>query len=97
MRVVVELLIEGTRGDSVAKRVQCGSEGGLWSGDEGVSSSASREGNVCNDALHIIGLRGPGDKISLFLKDWELARLALSCRSAPGHAADAGSTFKSSA
>ena len=42
----------------------------------------SREGNVCNDALHVIGLCGPGDKISQFLQDWELAKVALSCHMA---------------
>ena len=31
------------------------SEGEAWSEDESVSSSGSREGNVCNDALHVIG------------------------------------------
>ena len=56
------------------------SEGEAWS--ESVSSSGSREGNVCNDALHVIGLHGPGGKISLFLKDWELAKVALSCHMA---------------
>ena len=30
-----------------------------------VSSSGSCEGNVGNDALHVIGLHGSGDKISL--------------------------------
>ena len=44
----------------------------------------SREGNVFNDALHVIGLYGPGNKISLFLQDWELAKVALS--QGPGHA-----------
>ena len=41
--------------------------------DESVSSSVSRENNVCNGALHVIGLYEPGDKVSLslFLKDWE--------------------------
>ena len=39
----------------------------------------SREDNVCNEALHVIGLYGPGDKVSLFLNDWELAKVALSC------------------
>ena len=34
---------------------------------------------MCNHALHVIGLYGPGDKVSLFLKGWELARVALSC------------------
>ena len=32
-----------------------------------MSSSSSREGSVCNDALHVIGLHGSGDKISFFL------------------------------
>ena len=43
------------------------SEGEAWSEDESVSSSGSRERNVCNEALHVIGLYGPGDKISLSL------------------------------
>ena len=55
------------------------SEGEAWSENESVSSSDSRENNVSNGALHVIGLYGPGDKVSLFLKDWELARVALSC------------------
>ena len=50
------------------------SEGETWSEDEGASSTASRKGNVCNDALHVVGLHGPGDKNSLFLQDWELAK-----------------------
>ena len=40
------------------------SEGEAWSKDESVSSNGSREGNVGNDALHVIGLYGSGDKIS---------------------------------
>ena len=40
-----------------------------WSEDESVSSHGSREGNVGNDASHVIELSGPGDKISIFLKD----------------------------
>ena len=55
------------------------SEGEAWSEDESVSSSHSREDHVCNEALHVIGLYRPGDTVSLFLKDWELARVALSC------------------
>ena len=35
-----------------------------------------------NDALHVNGLHGPGDKISLLLKDWKLAKVAWSCRMA---------------
>ena len=37
-----------------------------WSEDESVSSDGSLEGNVGNDALHVIGLHGFGGKISLF-------------------------------
>ena len=48
-----------------------------------MSSGASREGN---GALHVVGLHGLGDKISLFLQDWELAKVALSCQHGPGHA-----------
>ena len=47
-----------------------------------MSSSDFREGNVCNVALHVIGLYGPGDKIPLFLQDWELVKVALSCHMA---------------
>ena len=35
--------------------------------------------NVSNEALYVIGLHGSGDKISLFLQDWEVAKVALSC------------------
>ena len=58
------------------------SEGEAWSEDEDASSTASREGNVCNDALPVVGMHEPGDKISLFLQDWELAKVAQSCRMA---------------
>ena len=58
------------------------SEGEAWSEDESVSSCGCRKGNVCNDALHVVGLHGPGDKISLFLQDWEFAKVALSCHTA---------------
>ena len=55
------------------------SEGAAWSEDESVSSCGFREGNVCNEALHVIGWYGPGDKISLFLEDWALANFPSSC------------------
>ena len=55
------------------------SEGEAWYEEKSASSSDSREDNVCNDALHVIGLSGLGDKVSHFLEDWELARVALSC------------------
>ena len=47
-----------------------------------MSSSGSCEGTVSNEALDVIGVHGPGDKITLFLKDWELAKVALSCHMA---------------
>ena len=34
-------------------------EGEVWSQDDSVSSSGSREGNVRKDALHVVGLHGP--------------------------------------
>ena len=40
-------------------------------------SSGSREGNVCNDALHV--MYGLGGKLSLSLQEWELAKVAVSC------------------
>ena len=52
------------------------SEDEAWSEGESVSSGVSRENNVCIGALHVIGLYGPGDKISFFLEDWELARVS---------------------
>ena len=58
------------------------SEGAALSEDENASSSGSREGNVCNDALHVIGLCGRGHKISLFWEDWEVAKVALTCHMA---------------
>ena len=55
------------------------SEGEAWSEDQSVSSTASCKSNMCIDALLVVGLRGPGDRISLFFKDLELAKVALSC------------------
>ena len=60
---------KGRDGDKMGspKSPRWESEGEAWSEDEGASSNASREGNVCNDALHVVGLHGPDDKISVFL------------------------------
>ena len=58
------------------------SEGEAWSEDESVSSAASDKGHMCNDALHVIGLHGSRDKISLLLQDWDLAKVAQSCHRA---------------
>ena len=49
---------------------------------ESESSGGLQAGNVNNEALHVIGLHGSGDKISLFLQDWELAKVALCCQMA---------------
>ena len=68
--------------NGLPKESKVGCEGEAWSEDESVSSTASRKGNMCNDALHVIGLHGSSDKISLFLQDLELAKLALSCHMA---------------
>ena len=46
------------------------------------SSSRSSENNVGNGALFVIGLHGSGDAIALFLQDWEVAKVALSCHMA---------------
>ena len=53
------------------------SEGEAWSEDE-CASSGSRESNVCNDALHVVGLHGPGQDL-FSLQDWEWAKVAPSC------------------
>ena len=37
------------------------SEGEAWSEEENASSSGSSEGHAGNEALHVIGLYGPGD------------------------------------
>ena len=53
-----------------------------WQSDSGssVSSSSSGENNEGDDALFVvIGLQGSGDTIALFLQDWEVAKVALSC------------------
>ena len=59
-----------------------------WRSDSGssVSSSSSSENNVGNDALCVIGLHGSGDKISLFLQDWEVAKGSLELPHMSGHA-----------
>ena len=42
-------------------------------------SDSWSENNVGNDALFVIGLHGSDDTIALFLQDWEVAKVALSC------------------
>ena len=38
------------------------------------------ENNLGNGPLLVIGLLRSGDAIALFLQDWEVAKMALSCR-----------------
>ena len=46
------------------------------------ASEDDQADNVCNEALYVIGLHGSGDTISCYLQDWEVAKVALSCRKA---------------
>ena len=39
----------------------------------GEASEVEQADNVSNEALHVIGLHGSGDKISRYLQDWEVA------------------------
>ena len=52
-------------------------EGEARSEDE--SARVSRENNVCNGALHVIGLYGPGDKGLSLLGGSGACEVALSC------------------
>ena len=45
-------------------------------------SCSSSENNVGNRALCVVGLHRSGDAIALFLQDWEVAKVASSCRTA---------------
>ena len=49
---------------------------------ESEASDGYQAGNLNNEALHVIGLHGPGDKISFCLQDQEMAKVALSFRMA---------------
>ena len=56
----------------------CGNVGS-WTESEGTSSSEQCEHNVESLALNVMEPDQSGEKISLFLEDWELASVALSC------------------
>ena len=43
------------------------------------ASENDQADNVSNEAANVIGLHGSGHKISRFLQDWAVARVALSC------------------
>ena len=72
----------GRFGNGLPKESKVGEWRRSFSEHESASFDGSAEGNVGNGALHVIGLYGPGDKISHFLKDWELANVALGCHKA---------------
>ena len=55
-------------------------DGSEASKDEQADSSS--ENNVGSGALFVVGLRRSDDAIALFLQDWEVAKVALSCRNA---------------
>ena len=42
------------------------------------ASEDEQADNVSNVASHVLGLHGSGDKISRYLQDWEVAKVALS-------------------
>ena len=46
---------------------------------ESLSTTSFRDDNVFNVAWQISGLYGSRNKIALFLEDWDLAKVALSC------------------
>ena len=61
------------------KSMDWDSDGESWSESEGLSSSDFCEHNVESLALNVIGQSWSGEKVSFFLEDWKLARVALSC------------------
>ena len=77
-------LVWGTNGKWAVQRVQCRRvETKL--GRKVCLPMALEKATWATMRLHVILLCGPGDKISLVLKDWELAKVALSCYMALGH------------
>ena len=78
----VMLLVWGTNGKWAAQRVQCGRVKAKLGRKTKVCLQVALEKAMCNDALHVTGLHGSSGKISLFLQDWEQAKVALSCHMA---------------
>ena len=50
------------------------------------ASEDDQADNVSNVALYVVGLHRSGDKISRYLQDWEVAKVALSCPKSIGYA-----------
>ena len=59
-------------------RIWC-SAGDDWTGSESTSSFEEYEHNVESLASEVMGQNWSGEMVSLFLEDWELGRVALSC------------------
>ena len=49
---------------------------------ESEASEEKQADNVSNEASYVTGFHGSGDKISRYLHDWEVAKVALSCQKA---------------
>ena len=63
--------------------VHCGSEKAKFGRKTKVCLPVSPGKAMCaTKRCMSLGCMGPGDNISLFLKDWELAKVALSCHMA---------------
>ena len=43
------------------------------------ASEDEQADNVSNEAIYVFGVHGSGDKISRYLQDWEVAKVALNC------------------
>ena len=59
-----------------AQTALCAAE---WAGSEDASSLEYYEHNVGNLAIEVVGQNWSSEVISLFLEDWEVGRVALSC------------------
>ena len=47
---------------------------------ESEASEDDQTDNVSDEALYVIGLHGTGDKVSRYLQNWEVAKVALRCQ-----------------
>ena len=79
-QAVVSLLTCETCGDTVAQETRIGTA----TANLGPKVKASPHPIFVSTmwkslALHVLGLNWSGEKVSLVLEDWELARAALSC------------------
>ena len=81
--VDVTSLVWETNGKGVAQKVQCCGVNAKLGRETKMRPPAALVKAMCaTDALNVIGLYGLGDKVYLFLQDWELAKVALSCHMA---------------